>query len=125
MFFRTSTPAGQSIQEAESEQGRRVALMVLAMMAIAVLLMLAPEPAYAQAALPWEDFTKKLACTVSGAWVKWAAVIAIALGGVMFGLGELNGPFQRMMQIAGGFSIAIGAVAIAGHFFGGSPGTCS
>jgi type IV secretory pathway VirB2 component (pilin) len=57
--------------------------------------------------------------------VKWAAVIAIALGGVMFGLGELNGPFQRMMQIAGGFSIAIGAVAIAGHFFGGSPGTCS
>jgi hypothetical protein len=66
MFFRTSTPAGQSIQEAESEQGRRVALMVLAMMAIAVLLMLAPEPAYAQAALPWEDFTKKLACTGRG-----------------------------------------------------------
>lgn len=125
MFFRTSHSAGQSLMEAETEQRRRFTFMVLAMMVVAVFFMLAPEPAYAQAALPWEDFTKKMACTVTGAWVKWAAVIAIALGGVMFGLGELSGPFQRMMQIAGGFSIAIGAVAIAGHFFGGSPGTCA
>lgn len=123
MNFRNS-PA-QYIGEAEAEQTRRMIITILAMAFVTIVFAMTPEPAYAQAALPWESFTQKLACTISGPWVKWAAVIAIALGGVMFGLGELSGPFQRMMQIAGGFSIAIGAVSIAGHFFGGSPGSCS
>ena len=75
-------------------------------------------------ALPWETFTKTIACELSGAWVKWMAVIAIALGGVMFGLGELSGPFQKMMQIAGGFSISIGAVGVAAKLLGTDDVAC-
>lgn len=86
---------------------------MLAMLFVFLVLTLLPDLAHAQSGpLPWETFTNKLACTLSGNWVKWMAVIAIALGGVMFGLGELSGPFQKMMQIAGGFSIALGAVGI-------------
>jgi type IV secretory pathway VirB2 component (pilin) len=70
------------------------------------------------AALPWESFTQTLACELKGPWVKWMAVIAIALGGIMFGLGELSGPFQKMMQIAGGFSVAVGATAVAAKLLG-------
>jgi type IV secretory pathway VirB2 component (pilin) len=99
---------------------------------VAALLLCAmvPPAAWAQAAggaagLPWDSFTQKLACMMSGAWIKWAAVIAIAIGGVMYGLGELSGPFGRVMQIGGGFSIAAGAVTVAGWLLGANPGTCS
>ncbi len=87
--------------------------LMLAMLFVFLVLALLPDLAHAQVpGMPWETFSTSLACTLSGNWVKWMAVIAIALGGVMFGLGELSGPFQKMMQIAGGFSIALGAVGI-------------
>jgi type IV secretion system protein VirB2 len=89
---------------------------------VITVLTLLPNLAHAQQAMPWESFTCSLAKQVTGPWIKWMAVIAIALGGVMFGLGELSGPFQRVMQIAGGFSIALGAVAIVANMF---PSTAS
>lgn len=94
---------------------------------VVAILTLFPDIAHAQSVgVPWETFTSKLACTLSGNWVKWMAVIAVALGGVMFGLGELSGPFQKMMQIAGGFSIAIGATAVVGLLLPGPAlGSCS
>lgn len=102
---------------------RMIFIALLCFAAFALL----PNMAHA-APLPWEGFTSQLACTLSGPWVKWMAVIAIALGGVMFGLGELSGPFQKMMQIAGGFSVAVGATVVVGWLLptaGGSGGlTC-
>jgi len=84
-----------------------------------------PALADTSTSLPWDTFTQKLACMLSGNWVKWAAVIAIAVGGVMYGLGELSGPFGRVMQVGGGFSVAAGAVTVAGWLLGAAPGTCS
>lgn len=87
---------------------------LLAVFAVAIFLF-SPDVAMAQSIdLPWETFTQKLACTLTGAWLKWMAVIAVALAGVLWGVGELSGPFQRVMQIASGFSIAIAAVAVVG-----------
>ena len=92
---------------------------------LGMVLLLGPLSASAQQ-LPWETFSRTLACGLSGAWVKWLAVIAVALGGVMFGLGELSGPFQRTMQIAGGFRIALGAVAVVGMLLNGvTPGAAA
>lgn len=102
-------------------------MSVLTVCLVVMLLAAVPQDAHAQfssSALPWETFTQKVACALQGPWVKWAAVIAVALGGVMFGLGELSGPFQRVMQIAGGFSIALGAVGVVAWLLpAGSMGT--
>jgi type IV secretory pathway VirB2 component (pilin) len=88
------------------------------MYAVALLaFMLLPDIANAATA-PWETFAQTLACTMRGGWVKWMAVLAIAIGGLMFGLGEMNGPFQKILQIAGGFSIALGSVAVATTLLG-------
>lgn len=102
--------------------GLLIFFLLLSPSAYADPLLVMPSP------MPWESFTKTLACTLSGAWIKWMAVIAVALGGVMFGLGELSGPFQRTMQIAGGFSIAVGAVAVVGYLIptsGTANGVCT
>ena len=89
-------------------------LRLAAVMALAVVLCTTSDAAFAQsAAPPWETAMAKMACWAQGPWIKWAAVVAIALGGVMFGLGELNGPFKQLLQIAGGFSFAAGAVSMA------------
>lgn len=85
--------------------------LFVAVLLILALFSLLPTTAHATT-MPWESFGCQLATQLTGPWVKWMAVIAVALGGVMFGLGELSGPFQKMMQIAGGFSIALGAVAV-------------
>ena len=83
---------------------------------LAALLGFLLMPSLASAA-PWDEFSRNLACTMTGPWVKWMAVLAIAIGGLMFGLGELNGPFGTVLRIAGGFSIALGAVSIATLLF--------
>jgi type IV secretory pathway VirB2 component (pilin) len=90
--------------------------------------LLFPSNALAQAlppgGLPWESATRNIACQLGGATLRWLAVISIVLAGIMFGLGELSGPFQRFMQIAGGFSIAISAVSVVGWLLGTGPGAC-
>lgn len=92
--------------------------MSLIMMAAALLLMLGPDLAMAQSAtLPWETGTCKFAKAFVGPWVGWVAVIAIALAGIAFGVGESNAPMQTAMRIAAGFSIAVGAVAVVGWFW--------
>lgn len=76
----------------------------------AVMLVVASSAAHA--GMPWENSLKTIACDVGVGTVKWLAVIAVILAGIMYGLGELSGPFQKMMQIAAGFSIAVGAGAV-------------
>ena len=104
--------------------------LIAAMLLLGLLVLASPDSALAQSvggngSLPWDTFTQRLACMLSGAWVKWVAVIAIAIGGVMYGLGELSGPFSRVMQIGGGFSVAAGAVTVAGWLLGASTGSCA
>lgn len=106
-------------------ESRRQWNVVIGLMALLICLMCFPEPAFAQAPLPWETFTQKLACTVTGPWVRWACVLAIAICGVLYGFGELQGPFKNVMMIGAGFSVALGAVSIATTFFGGSSLTCT
>lgn len=102
----------------------RIVLAILLSFAINALL---PSVALAQSfqgGLPWEAATRNIACQLGGPTLKWLAVIAIVLAGIMFGLGELSGPFQRFMQIAGGFSIAVSAVSVVGWLLGSQPGAC-
>jgi type IV secretion system protein VirB2 len=109
---------------------RHCAPLAAVPMLLALVLLASSEPVLAQSiggngSLPWDTFTQRLACMLSGAWVKWVAVIAIAIGGVMYGLGELSGPFSRVMQIGGGFSVAAGAVTVAGWLLGAGTGSCA
>src|ERR1035437_60371 len=102
---------------------------IIAALVIVALFALLPSVAHAQSTggLPWETFGCKLASQLTGPWVKWMAVIAVALGGVMFGLGELSGPFKKVMEIIGGFTIALGATGVVATLLpstGGTLGTC-
>ena len=123
--------ADQWVVPTPSAAGWVSPLLTLAVVAALTLLLIAsPDSALAQSiggngSLPWDTFTQRLACMLSGAWVKWVSVIAIAIGGVMYGLGELSGPFSRVMQIGGGFSVAAGAVTVAGWLLGASTGSCA
>lgn len=99
--------------------------VVIGLMALLICLMCFPEPAFAQTSLPWETFTQKLACTVTGPWLRWACVLAIAICAVLYGFGELQGPFKNVMMIGAGFSVAIGAASVVTSFFGGSSLTCT
>lgn len=92
----------------------------LLMLLVLALLWSFPNSAHAQEAggMPWESALEKMAEMMTGAWVKWIAIIAIAVGGVLFGIGELKGPFGYALQIAAGFSVAIGAAALAGLVIG-------
>jgi hypothetical protein len=56
-----------------------------------------------------EDLTK------SG-WLKWIGVLAIAIGGVLFSVGELNGPFGYVIRIIAGLAVALGSTALAASF---------
>lgn len=94
----------------------------LQMIGVLAFLLLIPELAQAQTAMPWDNFTCMLAKQLGGNAIKWMAVIAVALAGLMYGLGELAGPFQKTLQIAAGFSIALGAVAVVSMMFGAGPG---
>lgn len=101
--------------------------LILALFLVFAIFALMPDFAHAQTttgALPWVSFSCKLAEMLTGDWVKWMAVIAVALGGLMFGLGELNGPFKLTLQIAGGFSIALGAAGVVGLLLPGSMASC-
>jgi type IV secretory pathway VirB2 component (pilin) len=104
---------------------RRQWNVVIGLMALLICLMCFPEPAFAQTSLPWETFTQKLACTVTGPWVRWACVLAIAICGVLYGFAELQGPFKQVMMIGAGFSVALGAVSVVPTFLGGSALSCT
>lgn len=107
------------VQQQIHEQAKSRMLVILFL--IGLVLLLGPLSAHAQTqgTMPWETFTSTIAKQMCGPWVKWLAVIAVALGGIMFGLGELSGPFKRTMEIAGGFSIAVAAAAVVGMMLPG------
>lgn len=121
-------PMNPIIERQLAEQTKK-RLAIAIMMILALWLLMGSEAAHAQSmsgTMPWETFTQKLAQQLCGPWVKWLAVIAVALGGVMFGLGELSGPFKRTMEIAGGFSIAVGAPLVVATMLGNQVGlTCN
>lgn len=125
----TTYPVNPLVANQFTEQNRK-RLALTAVVFICLWLLLGAGAAHAQSVgsgpMPWVKFTETLACQLQGPWVKWLAVIAIALAGVMFGLGELSGPFKRTMEIAGGFSIAVAATLIVGTLLPDSQGlVCS
>lgn len=92
------------------------ALLPLIMLA---LFLLAPEIARAEGGV-FEKIGKVLKefateATDSG-WMSWIGVLAIAVGGILFSVGELNGPFGYVIRIVAGLAVASGAVALATTF---------
>lgn len=87
----------------------------LAVFMVMIGMLATPATSFAaEGSMPWEGALQAMAESMTGPWVKWLAIIAIAVGGILFGIGELNGPFKYALQIAAGFSVAVGAAAIAG-----------
>lgn len=113
MFFNRSSTATASAATLERDrQGWMTALVVLSVFSV---LMILPGIAEAQnIILPWDSSSCKLAKAFTGPWLGWMAVVAIAIAGLCFGIGELKAPLQTTMRIAAGFSIAVAAVAVAG-----------
>lgn len=62
-----------------------------------------------------EEFAED--ATDSG-WMTWIGVLAIAVGGILFAVGELNGPFGYVIRIVAGLAVASGAAALGTAFTG-------
>lgn len=97
---------------------------MLATLQIALLLLLmatcllAPEPAHAAGIFTKIGTVLSTLATdaTDSGWMKWVGVIAIVIGGILFTVGELNGPFGYVIRIVAGLSVASGAVALGSTF---------
>lgn len=92
----------------------RSAIALLVGLAIGALLMLLPFETFAQAVAgpaPWEDGLCRIAKSISGPIPKYAAVICVAVMGMLMAFGELGGIFKTMAVVVIGISMAIGAIA--------------
>lgn len=102
--------ANKSQEKAGGFRSYRFALPALVLGA----LLLCPDVSFAvSGSMPWEGALERLAEAATGAWIKWVAIIAIAVSGVLFAIGELGGPFKTLLQIAAGLSFATGAASLA------------
>lgn len=86
------------------------------------LFLFAPEMARAEGGVfdkigkVMKEFAQE--ATDSG-WMTWIGVLAIAVGGLLFSVGELNGPFGYVIRIVAGLAAASGATALGTAFVGG------
>ncbi|MCK6421759.1 MAG: TrbC/VirB2 family protein [Aquabacterium sp.] len=56
---------------------------------------------------------------VGSGWLTWVGVIAVAIGGVLFAVGELSGPFGYVLRVVAGLAVAVGATSLGASFAGG------
>ena len=59
---------------------------------------------------------------VGSGWLTWVGVIAVAIGGVLFAVGELSGPFGYVLRVVAGLAVAVGATSLGASFVGGGGG---
>lgn len=85
--------------------------------AMALTFIAAPVWAQAIPSMPWESGACSMAKAMTGPWVFWVMVGAIALGGVLIMVGEMSGPFKWVFQIIGGGTVAVGATTFVTMIF--------
>lgn len=69
-------------------------------------------------AMPWDGPLNTLLKTLSGNTAKGLVLVAIAVSGIGFALGESGGFMRKMMSIVMGASVAIGSVTIGTEILG-------
>jgi len=115
-------------QSAPSRQrrARRVLGMRALMTAGALAGLMVPEMAvaaddgiFSQIAEVLETVANDL---VGSGWLTWVGVIAVAIGGVLFAVGELSGPFGYVLRVVAGLAVAVGATSLGASFVGGGGG---
>jgi type IV secretion system protein VirB2 len=99
------------------------ALGLLALLAALVLLLLAPEPAFASegtgGALPYESWLTNLRNSVTGPVAFTLSLIGIVVaGGILIFGGELNAFFRTLIFIVLVMALLVGAQNMMGSFFG-------
>ncbi len=89
-------------------------LLGRALMVAAVVLVLAPAAAASGgAAMPWDGPLQTIATALTGNTVRILAVIAIAVGGIMWAFTRAEEGVKRVAQAVVGLGIAIGAASFA------------
>lgn len=71
-----------------------------------------PALAYAQPNMPWDDGLLQIQRALTGTTAHIIIVIAIALGGIAFAIGEQGGIIKKAAAIIFGGSIATGAASL-------------
>lgn len=100
-----------------SREQTRNAIILLVAFTATLLFLLIPIEAIAQTVpgaagtAPWEDGLCRIAKSISGPIPKYAAVICVAVMGMLMAFGELGGIFKTMAVVVIGISMAIGAIA--------------
>lgn len=111
--------------KAPSREQTRNAIILLLAFTATLLFLLIPFDAIAQLVppppdgstggtagpAPWEDGLCRIAKSISGPIPKYAAVICVAVMGMLMAFGELGGIFKTMAVVVIGISMAIGAIA--------------
>ena len=84
---------------------------------LAALMILGAVPAFAAAAAsPWENAVNNLMVSFTGPIAKGMSLVAIVVGGLVFGFGEGHGK-QLMAGIIFGCGMALGAVNFVAWMF--------
>lgn len=112
------TPRNPSLTHLDQRTMRRVLLGTLSILVLTVLALLAPA-AFAQSGpMPFASGLCQLAGVVSGPLVRYAAVIAVVILGVMIAFGEVGGMFKTIATVLVGLSVALAAVSWIGYWTG-------
>lgn len=102
----------------------RASRMKVGNLALAAFVMAATSPAFASApsaggsGMPWEGPLDTILQSIQGPVARVFIIISIVVCGIGMAFGEHGGGFKKVMGIAFGGSIVIGAVAFISTLFG-------
>lgn len=87
----------------------------VAVLAVVALALLAADPAAASggAAMPWDGPLQTIASALTGNTVRIVAVIALAVGGIVWAFTKNEEGVRRIAQAVLGLGVAIGAASFA------------
>ncbi len=112
------TPSNPSPMHLDPRTMRRVLIGALSILLLTVLALLAPAAIAQGAPMPFASGLCQLAGVVSGPLVRYAAVIAVVILGVMIAFGEVGSMFKNIATLLVGLSVALAAVSWIGYWTG-------
>lgn len=98
---------------------RKVTLTTVAVLATAAPAM-AASPSSSGSGLPWEDALNQILTSVQGPVARSLILIAVVITGLGLAFGEHGSGFKKIMGIAFGGAVVIGATTFVSTLFGAS-----
>lgn len=113
-----TTVSLMSMMKALREKPRHLAVAAFVMVATSPAL--ASSPSSGGSGMPWEGPLNTILTSIQGPVARVFILTSIIVCGIMMAFGEHGGGFKKVMGIAFGGSLVIGAVSFVSTLFGAS-----